>query len=281
MARRLAVVAAVLLIAGCGVPPGPSALTVGAAADAQSQVLAYLYAGALRGAGAAAQVKSAVDPVAALDAGELTVVPGFTGRLLAVFAPDSLARSDKQVYWALAGALPDDLALGDYDMTAADKPALAVTAERAAAWGGSDLRALVTHCAGLIVGKVTGAQVPASLGRCDWGKPREFADDAALFAALRARQITAAWTSTADPGLSAEAGGIVVLADSRPALVRAENVVPVYQRNALTESELLAVNQVAGVLDTAALAEMTRRVAAGADPQTVVDAFLDEHPLGR
>jgi hypothetical protein len=57
--------------------------------------------------------------------------------------------------------------------------------------------------------------------------------------------------------------------------------VPLYRRNELTEAQLLAINQVAGVLDTDALIEMRRRVADGADPQVVVDAFLDEHPLGR
>lgn len=246
--------------------------------DPQSQVLAHLYASALRGAGAAVRVEPVADPVSALDAGELTVVPGFTGRFLAVFAPDSVARSDRGVYWALAGALPEGIAVGDYAMTAADKPALAVTKATATAWGGSDLRALVQHCTRLVVGAVIGVRVPASVGRCTPSNAREFPDAAALFAALRARQVAAAWTSTTDPG---KPDDTVVLTDTHPALVRAENVVPLYRRNELTEPQLLAINQVAGVLDTAALADMRRRVADGADPQTVVDAFLDEHPLGR
>ena len=66
-----------------------------------------------------------------------------------------------------------------------------------------------------------------------------------------------------------------------PALVRAENVVPLYRRNELAESQLLAVNEVAGVLDTAALVQLRRRVAAGADPRVVAQDWLDEHPLGR
>ncbi|MEO6793699.1 MAG: glycine betaine ABC transporter substrate-binding protein [Mycobacterium sp.] len=271
----------VLLIAGCGAHQGPPPLSVGTTPDPQSQVLAHLYASALRGAGAAVRVEPVADPVSALDAGELTVVPGFTGRFLAVFAPDSVARSDRGVYWALAGALPEGIAVGDYAMTAADKPALAVTKATATAWGGADLRALVRHCASLVVGVVTGVRAPTAVGRCAWAKVREFPDDAAMFAALRARQITAAWTSTADPAAPDGSSDVAVLADTRPALVRAENVVPLYRRNELTELQLLAINQVAGVLDTAALVDMRRRVAGGADPQTVVDGFLDEHPLGR
>ncbi|MEB3021033.1 glycine betaine ABC transporter substrate-binding protein [[Mycobacterium] crassicus] len=279
--RRLAFGLTALLIAGCGGHPQPPVLSVGTTSDQQALVLAHLYASALRGVGAVVRVEPVADPVAEIDTGELTVVPGFSGRFLSVFAPDSPARSDRQVYWALAGALPEGIAVGDYAMTAADKPALAVTETTAVAWGGTDLRALVRHCAGLVVGAVTGARVPASVGSCTLPKARQFPDDAALFAALRARQVTAAWTSTADPGQPGDSRDTVVLTDGRPALVRAENVVPLYRRNALTEYQLLAINQVAGVLDTEALVEMRRAVAGGADPQVVVDAFLDEHPLGR
>jgi glycine betaine/choline ABC-type transport system substrate-binding protein len=63
--------------------------------------------------------------------------------------------------------------------------------------------------------------------------------------------------------------------------VQAENVVPLYRRNELTERQLLAINEVASVLDDAALVEMRRQVADGADPQAVADAWLAEHPLGR
>lgn len=247
-------------------------------ADPQSQVLGHLYASALRSTGAPVRLVDVADPVAGLDAGELTVVPGFTGRFLAMFARDSPARSDRGVYWALAGALPEGLAVGDYAMTAEDKPTLAVTKATAAAWDGTDLPALVRHCTGLTVGGVAGVRVPNVVGRCTLPKLREFPDDAALFAALQDRRITAAWVTTADPNVPE---GTVLLADARPALVRAENVVPLYRRNELTEAQLLAINQVAGVLDTEALIDMRARVADGADPQGVVDAFLDEHPLGR
>ncbi|MEB3068808.1 glycine betaine ABC transporter substrate-binding protein [[Mycobacterium] vasticus] len=276
--RRAALGWAAVLIAGCAAHPGPAPLTVGASPDPQSQVLAHLYADALRSTGAAVRIDTAPDPVSALDSGELTLVPGLTGRLLAVFAPDSPARSDRGVYWALAGALPEGLALGDYSLTATDKPALAVSAATAASWAGADLSKLVRHCSGLSVGTVQGARTPAALGSCTLPKPREFPDAAALFAALTARQISAAWTSTADVGVPDDA---VVLSDGRPALIRAENVVPLYRRNELTEAQLLAVNQVAGVLDSEALIDMSRRVAGGGNPQAVADAFLDEHPLGR
>jgi Substrate binding domain of ABC-type glycine betaine transport system len=73
----------------------------------------------------------------------------------------------------------------------------------------------------------------------------------------------------------------VVLNDGKPALIQAENVVALYRRNALSTRQLLAVNEVGGVLDTAALADMRRQVAGGADPQAVAGGWLADHPLGR
>ena len=55
---------------------------------------------------------------------------------------------------------------------------------------------------------------------------------------------------------------------------------PLYRRNELSEMQVLALNEVAGVLDTAALVQMRRQVADGADPRPVADGFLAEHPLG-
>ena len=59
---------------------------------------------------------------------------------------------------------------------------------------------------------------------------------------------------------------LVVLADRKPALIQAENVVPLYRRNELNEQQVLALNEVAGVLDTGALVDMRRQVAEGKDP---------------
>jgi glycine betaine/choline ABC-type transport system substrate-binding protein len=105
---------------------------------------------------------------------------------------------------------------------------------------------------------------------------REFPDTATLFASLRAGEVNAAWTSTAAPNLPDDA---VVLSD-RTSLIRAENVVPLYRRNELSEQQVLALNQIAGELDTGALADMRRQVAEGKEPGAVAGAWLDAHPLG-
>jgi glycine betaine/choline ABC-type transport system substrate-binding protein len=275
-ARRLVVAVVTLLIAGCGHgSTGSQSIAVGARDDAESTVLASLYAAALRTYGTAAHVESVPDPVAGLDSGAIAVAPGFTGRLLATFAPGMKARAAAQVYRDMVSSLPEGVTAGDYTESAEDEPALAVTEATAHAWGGRDVTAAVRNCDRLKVGQVAGASQPASIGVCAV-KAREFPDATALFDALRAGRVNAAWTSTADADIPVDA---VVLTD-RTALIRAENVVPLYRRNELSEMQVLALNEVAGVLDTAALVQMRRQVAEGEDPSQVADGFLADHPLG-
>ncbi|OBG54497.1 MULTISPECIES: glycine betaine ABC transporter substrate-binding protein [unclassified Mycobacterium] len=279
-------VAALLAAAGCGTDTGEHRarpeLVVGSGADSESALLAGVYVAALRSYGFAARAETADDPMARLDAGAFTVVPAFTGRKLESLQPGAVATSDADVYRAMVAALPEGVAAGDYTTAAEDKPVLLVTGATAKAWGGSDVSAdlstLPKHCAGLVVGAVTGRPAPSNVGTCRLPVPREFPDETTMFNAVKAGQLTAGWTTTADPGLPAD---LVTLVDGKPALIRAENVVPLYRRNALSDRQLLAINEVAGVLDTAALVDMRRQVAGGADPQAVAGGWLAEHPLGR
>jgi glycine betaine/choline ABC-type transport system substrate-binding protein len=275
--RRLAIALVALILAGCGTPAGPPSIAVGATPEPESQLVAHLYAAALRFYGSPAHVNSAPDPVAALDSADVKVAPGFTGRLLARFDPDATARADAQVYRALLSALPEGVAAGDYTTSAEDKPAIAVTEQTANAWGGRDVTAAVRNCAKIVAGVLPGAATPSKIGPCMLPKPREFKDNATLFAALRAGQINAAGTTEATPNIPAE---LVVLSD-KTALIRAENLVPLYRRNELNEQQVLALNEVAGVLDSGSLVDMRRQVAEGKEPGVVADAWLDAHPLGR
>jgi glycine betaine/choline ABC-type transport system substrate-binding protein len=239
-------------------------------------LVAHLYAAALRFYGSPAHVQQASDPFADLDSGDVTVVPGFTGRILNRFAPDSAARAPAQVYREMVAALPEGIGAGDYTTSAEDKPALAVTEATAKGWGGRDVGAAVRNCDKLKPGVVKGAPWPTAIGTCTLPTPREFPNAAAMFAALKAGPINTAWTSTAAPNIPLE---LLTLSD-RTSLIRAENLVPLNRRNELNESQALALNEVAGVLDTAALADMRAQVAKGAEPGQVATAFLDEHPLG-
>lgn len=274
----LGLVAALALgTAGCGGQAAPASMAVGSGSG--SAVIAHLYAAALRFYGTPAHVEpqeGEQDSLTGLDSGDVRVVPEFTGRVLRRLVPDATARSAVQVYREMVAALPEGVAAGDYTESAEDKPALAVTEATADAWGGRDVTAAVRRCDALRTGAVADAPRPDALGTCDLAEVREFPDAAAMFAALRAGRINAAWTSTAAPNIPTE---LLMLSD-RTSLIRAENVVPLYRRNELDERQVLALNEVAGVLDTAGLAQMRAEVADGADPGQVADAFLAEHPLG-
>ena len=274
--RRLLILVVAVAVVGCGSPTPPPTLRVGATTDTQTTLLANIYAAGLRYYGTAADVETVDDPMAALDSGSVSVAPGTTGRFLERFAPGSTARSASQVYRAMVGALPEGVAAGDYAVAAEDKAALAVTEATATAWGSRDLAALAGRCQALIVGAVPGRGHPASVGGCTLPVVREFGDSAALFDALGAGMITAAWTTTAATDVP---DGIVVLVDRKPTLVPAQNVVALYRRNELDQLQVRAINEIAGVLDTTALVEMLRQVGGGADPTVVADAWLAANPL--
>jgi glycine betaine/choline ABC-type transport system substrate-binding protein len=277
--RRLACALAALIVlgtAGCAGEHQAPSVAVGSAQDPESALIAHIYAEALRFYGSPAHVETSSDPLEKLDSGEVRVVPDFTGRVLHRFNPDSTARSATQVYREMVSALPEGIAAGDYTTSAEDKPALAVTDATAQAWGGRDITAAARNCDKVEIGQVAGAPGPTALGTCKLPKPREYPDRATLFAAVRAGQINAAWTSTAAPYIPTE---LLMLSD-RTSLIRAENLVPLYRRNELNEAQVLALNEVAGVLDTAALADMRAKVEDGTDPGLVAGAFLAEHPLG-
>ncbi|CAJ1498509.1 glycine betaine ABC transporter substrate-binding protein [[Mycobacterium] burgundiense] len=268
-----------LVLAGCGGPqPGDGSVGVGAGPDPDSVLLANLYAAALRYYGTPAHVVELSDPLAGLDSGEVTVVPGYTGRLLQRFAPGTRGTGDEQVYKAMVGMLPEGVSAGDYATAAEDKPAVAITEATAADWDGRDLATMVEHCDELRPGAPRGMRPPSSVGTCTLPAPREFSDDTALFEALQADRINVAWTMTADPKVPGE---VVVLADRKPNMVRAQNVVPLYRRNELSARQVLAVNEVAGVLDTATLKQLRKDLAAGADPRVLAEEWLAENPLGR
>ncbi len=276
--RRLLILLVAVAVVGCGAPTPPPTLRVGATTDTQTTLLANIYAAGLRYYGTAADVETSDDPMATLDSGSVSVVPGTTGRFLERFAPGSTARSASQVYRAMVGALPEGVGAGDYATAAEDKPALAVTEATAAAWGSRDLAALVRNCSRVSVGAPTGSIPPDSLGDCMFRPPREFGTAAMLFDALRSGAVTAAWTGTAATGVP---GGVVVLVDRKPALIPAQNAVALYRRNELDQMQLRAVNEIAGVLDTAALVQMMTKVHAGADPRAVAEEWLTANPLGR
>ncbi len=179
----------------------------------------------------------------------------------------------------MVAAFPEGIAAGEYATAAEDKPALAVTQTTAQVWGGNDLAEVPRHCDGLIVGTAAGVPSPGAVSKCRLPQPQQFSDEDQR-------------RSPRDPSRPSDAGmdhyRLPRCAARRRIAIRRQTCAgasgecrALYRRNELSTRQLLAINEIAGVLDTAALVAMRRRVAAGADPGVVADAWLAEHPLGR
>ncbi|MBB4854977.1 glycine betaine/choline ABC-type transport system substrate-binding protein [Mycobacteroides chelonae] len=246
--------------------------------EPQYRVLAHIYAAVVKATGIDTKVRESADPVAELDNGIASVAPGFTGRLLRQFAPQQRASGDEEVtYKAMIVALPAGVAAADYG-TAEDRPAIAVPSGTTSVSAKPTLAGLARHCDELArAGQVGPGPVPvARIGACSTGYPRQFPSTGELFAALKRAEVAVAWTSTASPALPADG---VTLVDDEKNWLPANNVVPLYRRNELSEPQVLSLNKVAGELTTGDLAAMTREVSGGADPQRVVDTWLNDHQI--
>jgi osmoprotectant transport system substrate-binding protein len=244
---RLALAAAVLtgvtlVAAGCAssdplapdsdTPAAGDVISIGSQAYYSNEIIAEIYAQALENGGFEvsrdafnAGQRDAYIP--ALEAGEITLFPEYTGNLLQFFDPDTEARTAEDVYAALPDALPDGLSVLDQS-SATDQDSYTVTSEFAEA------NSLVT------IADLAGVSEPITLGGPPelaerpygptglldtYGVTVEFSPTAdTTVEALLANTIQVANIYTADPVIQTE--DLVVLEDPE-GLFLASNVVPV------------------------------------------------------
>jgi len=93
-----------------GAKASSSTITVGSAAFPENEILAYIYADALKDAGVNTTVKANIGQrdvyIAALKDGSIDLVPEYTGNLLQFFDKDATAQGADAVYSALQKAVP-------------------------------------------------------------------------------------------------------------------------------------------------------------------------------
>ncbi|MCQ4119804.1 ABC transporter substrate-binding protein [Rhodococcus tibetensis] len=258
-------------------------MVVGSGDTAESRILAEIYAGALRSTGAPASTETGLGDRTAylreLDAGEVTLVPEFTGRLLRYYDPESTEKEQGEVFEALSRALPQGLSISDY-AAAEDRSALAVTADTSTRMPLTTLDELVPSCS-----RTTAVLTPdfeaaalADLTGCTFGQTRTVPGGADAVAELSvpapADGAVVAGVTTASPEVAS--ADLVLLADDEHVFT-AQNVVPLYRIGALGEPQIKALNVVAGELTTADLADMIGQVRGGADSPDVARVWLDAH----
>ncbi|HET8895967.1 MAG TPA: ABC transporter substrate-binding protein [Protaetiibacter sp.] len=211
---------------------GSETIVIGSQAYYSNEIIAEIYAQALEDGGFEvsrdafnAGQRDAYIP--ALEAGEITLFPEYSGNLLQFFDPETEARTSEDVYAALPDALPEGLSVLDQS-SATDQDSYTVTKAFA------DENSLVT------IGDLAGVSAPLTLGGAPELAERPYGPTGLLdtygvtvtfsptadttVEALLANTIQVANVYTADPRIQTD--DLVVLEDPE-GLFLASNVVPV------------------------------------------------------
>ncbi|HEY1974597.1 MAG TPA: ABC transporter substrate-binding protein [Pseudonocardia sp.] len=283
----LLVVAALALV-GCG---GGNTITVGSANFAESQLLAALYAEALKAKGIAVDetppLGSREAYIPALQDGSIDLIPEYTGTLLQYFDKTAPQTAPDQVYAALVKVLPKPLTVLKMS-EAQDKDAVVVTKATAQRYRATSIADLAPHCGELVFGgppefvqrpdglpgiqRLYGCTFAPGYKNLDAGGPL-------TLKALTANQIQAADIFTTDPNIEAE--NLVALTDPKDNFA-AQNVVPLINGAKLTPQVTEILNAVSAKLGTAALIQLNAQFNAPDKPDqsTVAKEWLRGNGLG-
>lgn len=259
-----------------GAPDG-ARIVVGSGNSDASAVVAEIYAGVLRSTGAEVSVRTGLgertDYLSALGAGEVTVVPEFTGELLTYFDPTAEATEPREVFAQLSSSLPQGFSVSDF-ASAENRSVLVL--DRGVASEVHDLDDLAPRCETetLVIGDEFEESALASIPGCTFGAIHHAVDDRAVAEELRSGAASVAGLTTLSPVLG---DGELVASSDDDGVFRAQNVVPLYRSGTLAERQLEALNIVAGELTSADLADMVAQVRGGAGSVEVARTWLGAH----
>jgi osmoprotectant transport system substrate-binding protein len=303
--NRMPVVSSLLLVAvlglaGCGGgddtlktdTSGDSAggsVVVGSANFPENELLAEIYAGALKAAGVDATTKPNIGAreayIKGIEDGSIDMIPEYTGNLRLYFNEKATASDPAGVYKELKAALPDSLTVLDY-AEAQDKDAVVVTKETADKYSLTSIGDLAPVAGDLVLGG------PPEWKTRSTGEPGlkkvygvTFKDFVELDAggpltldALVSGRVDAGNLFTTDPNLADK--DLVVLQDPK-SLFASQNVVPLVRTDAVNATVTKTLNDVSAHLDTKTLGELRTQVEIDKkDPEQVAAGFLSKAGLG-
>jgi len=266
-------------LAGCGgsdplTPASSSApggggggeIVVGAADFTENVLLAEIYAGALRSTGAKVSIKPRVGTretiVKGLQDKSLTVVPEYTGNLLAYLDKAATQTEPEEVYDALKGKMPEGLTVLKQS-PAEDSDVLVVTQETAQQHSLSTMEDLGPMCGEFVFGAAGEwkqrweAKIKELYG-CTFKEIRTTdAGGPVTVEALKTGQVQVANLFTT---LSAiEVNNFVQLKDTKR-MYPAQNVVPFGRDDALNDAAKAVLDKVSEALTTERLSGLVARV---------------------
>ncbi|MFI2204502.1 ABC transporter substrate-binding protein [Streptomyces sp. NPDC020192] len=263
-------------------------VTIGTANFTENQVLGYLYAAALKGAGVKVTVRPNLGTreivIPALRGGDIDLLPEYQGALLNYLAPKATAAESGEMQNALTLAMPSGLQVLPYGM-AEDSDAFVVTRETAKKYGLASLADLKKQNGKLVIGaapEVKKRQVGAVGLKDVYGVEfKEFksldSDGPLVKGALKKGDVDVANLFTTDTDI--KANDWVVLTD--PAyLIPSQHIVPLIADRKADDTVRKALARLGNLLTTAQLTELNRQVDKDKkDPEDVANAYAKQHGL--
>ncbi|MDV6270465.1 MULTISPECIES: ABC transporter substrate-binding protein [Rhodococcus] len=272
----------------------PNTVVVGSANFTESEIIANIYAEALRVNGfdvsTSFNIGSREAYIPALKDGSITLIPDYTGNLLQYLDPAATATSSEDVLAALPAALGSELAITT-PASAEDKDAVVVTKETADKWNLKTIADLAPHSAEVKFGAPAefqerpvglpglkanyGLDISASnfVPIADGGGP-------ATVKALASGDITAANIFTTSASIPAN--NFVVLEDPKNNFP-AQNVVPVLRASASSDKLAAVLDAVSAKLTTEELLDLNVAVSGDAktEPAAAAKAWISAQGLDK
>ncbi len=264
------------------------AVVVGSQAYYSNEIIAEIYAQVMEAAGLTVERQFQIGQrdvyLQAMEAGEVHVLPEYTGNLLQFYDAETEARSPEDVAAALPEALPEDFAVLEY-AAAQDADSYNVTTEFSEENGITSLADLADYDGEITIGG------NAELESRPYGPDglREFYDVEVSFLAIgdsggpltkdaiRDGTITMGDIYTADPDLAS--GDFVTLEDPE-SMILAQNVVPLVAAD-LVEDLAPVLDPISELLTTEVLIALNARsVDEQLDSATIATDWLSEQGLG-
>ncbi len=246
-----------------------TSLVVGSADFPESQIVAELYAGALKAAGLTATTKPNIGSrevyFKAVQDGSVDVVPDYTGNLLLHVDKEATEESAEDIAGALPDKLPDGLAVAEASK-AENKDAMVVTKATAEKYQLKSIEDLAKVCSEIVVGapatfaeRAYGLPGLKSNYNCEPKKLEPFSDGGGpvTLKALLEDQVQVADIYTTTPSITDN--DLVVLEDPKNNFI-AQQVIPLYNEAKMTDKAKEALNSVSRILTTEDLINLNRAV---------------------
>lgn len=268
--------------------PKPS-ITVGSFNFSESEVLAYVYADALKADGFPVSVKASlgarevVEP--ALSSGQISMVPEYLGNFLTYLSPNAGVLTVDKTFSALQPLVSaKGEVIGNYS-PAADADAVAVSQANATKYGLTSIADLSKVASGWTFGGPAECQTRVT---CYAGLKQFYGlnfkafkaldDDGPITrSALSNGDVQAARIFSSDASIAAD--HFVVLSDPKD-FQGAGNILPVLRKAQATPEALAVVNKVSAALTTADLVQFNTAVGTNHDdPQSVASQYVSSHNL--